>query len=299
MKLKLFFIPLLAVCAIIAIVSCTSDNEMSTTTNDIEQTEMKSLASSLESYSKDFLASRNLPQNAPRKIKLTWGKLWECVKADFCAYSDAGGNRHGYLSIGASIEKWKKIKERERNAWQQWALTAEEVTKVENEIQAYKQAYLNDTTNFGALHNATVLHILLTSNFQYNNRLELAGMIIDAVQSFGIEPNGVTAGQVAADMDMFFNEIYSDDTNVMYNRLMTKYPDKKGELQILNQFMNSAQYLSSDDEIQAFTDGYIEIINDSHISKTAKIVLNSNLTIAPNSHFLWNGVNQPNPPKMP
>ena len=212
--------------------------------------------------------------------------FWRSVKADYCGYTDANNVRHEALSISASRKHWKEECKKNIEKIERELSTAEK-NAIQNQIDDLVLIYRNDSTNFGALHNAAVLTILLEDEMAFSNTEELASSTLNSLKKLGLNISGVSEKDVANDIDMFFDEIYSDDTNIMFNRLSARYPERKAELSILEDYITTVQDFESIDDIENFTNGYISIINNSQIKSCDKEKLSSNISIAPASRQLW------------
>jgi len=145
-------------------------------------------------------------------------------------------------------------------------------------------------TNVGALHNASILQSILDDDMDFETTEELVQSVVASMNKLGVTLPNFDVQAATHEVDIFFDEIYDDDISVMYNRLSVKYPERKEEFMILNQYLQTTEQLNSVEDIKEFSDGYTKIINQSKISPEVKLELESNITITPASHQLWRTV---------
>lgn len=268
--------------------SCSSDDQEFKVAEQ-EVTEYDELMNSLEEYSADFTENHPIQPISRGGFK----RFWKSVKADYGAYSDAKGVRHEQISISASRKHWhdEKLKETLEKI-ENTPLSRNERTVINNQIDSLKGEYAKDNTNFGALHNAAIFSILLDDDMDFETTEELVSSTVSALSALGFNTDDVDIKTLSNDVDCFFDDIYSDNTDVMFDRLAKKYPEKKQEYKILNQYLSTVENYDSPVEIQNFTKGYVTIINKSKVSAETKAVLNTNISIAPASHQLWMSVDE-------
>lgn len=121
---------------------------------------------------------------------------------------------------------------------------------------------------------------------------QLVNSVIASIKSLGFDTSGINVGEVVKEVDGFFKEIYDEDINVAYDRLSQKYPERKDEFNIQRQYMSTIENLTSIEDINNYTKGYILIIDNSKISKELKTNLKSNISVAPASNELWRAIDQ-------
>ncbi len=166
-------------------------------------------------------------------------------------------------------------------------MSTNERSEIEGQIKDLIQIYHNDSTNFGAFHNAVILNLLLEDDMDFNTTQELATSTLKSLSELGFDTSNISIDALVNDIDCFFENTYSDDTDIMFNRLISKYPERKSELQILKNYIGTVEDFDSIDDIKDFTDGYTAIINQSQIKKSEKEKFTSNISIAPASRQLW------------
>ncbi len=277
----------IAVCVMTVIASavfitaCSSSEDLkSSTEGDNQNVEFAELINALNDYSIQFSETHS----SSSRGDLGWSKFKESVKADHIGYN--GGSWVG--SIGESRKKWKELKKAEQDEKvETYALSNQERIIITNQVDSLKSVYLSDDTNIGALHNAVILQSILNDDMDFETTEQLVQSIMTSINDLGFETHELVVQDVVNEIDEFFETIYDDDISVMYDRLSKKYPERKEEFKILNQYLSTTENMGSVEDIMKFSEGYVSIINQSNISPAIKKALNSNISIAPASHKLW------------
>lgn len=262
--------------------SCSTNDTNSDVIFD-EASNYQELVYLLNGYTDDYNQSHN-----NTKTRGGWRRFWKSVKADYCGYTDVQNVRHEAVSISASRKYWKDSKAKEiQNTMESYSLTQEEQLLIESQIEIYVKQYKTDRSNFGALHNAAILSSLLNSEMDYKDTKELAESTLKSLERVGYNINNILVNEVINDINVFFDEIYSEDTQIMFDRLIKKYPNRSEELQVLCCYLTNVEDLTSVEDIEQFTAGYLSIVNNSSIDEKEKEKLTKNISIAPSSFILW------------
>lgn len=277
----------LVICALTAILSfssCSSEEESPFENTAEEDLEYTLLLDSLNEYSSEFTNTHSTSLS-----RSGWKRFWNSVKADYIGYTDANNVRHEALSVSTSRKYWKeeKLKENIDKINETQSLSAKERDQIKAQIIDLMEIYHNDPSNFGAFHNATILNLLLEDNMDFNNTAELAASTIKSLSDLGFDTSKIDKETLASEIDYFFENTYSDNTDLMFDRLVSKYPGRKTELQILQNYILTVENLDSINDINVFTEGYTSIILKSNINKVEKEKLSANISIAPSSRQLW------------
>lgn len=264
--------------------SCSSDEDPSIQSVDDNNLEYALLISTLNNYSSEFTNTHPTSQS-----RWGWKRFWNSVKADYLGYTDANNVRHESLAISTSRQYWKdeKLRESIDKINEAISLSTTERNQIRDQINDLVQIYRNDSTNFGAFHNAVILNLLLENKMDFNTTEDLASSTLESLSDLGFDTSNINTETLATDIDSFFENIYSDNTDIMFERLVAKYPTRKSELQILENYILTVENLDSINDIKDFTDGYISLINKSQIRKSEKEKLSANISIAPASRQLW------------
>lgn len=270
------------------ICSCTSEDELAGE-NSANSAEFQALVKELSQYSSEFSASHNT--HASRF--LGWDKFKESIKADHIGYSN--GSWVG--SIGESRKKWKELQEKEEikknnDNNNNNELKPEERAQIKQKIDSLKLEYQADCNNIGAIHNAAILQSFVDGDMDFDTTEQLVNSVIASIKSLGFETSGIVVKDVVKEIDDFFNEIYDEDVNVAYERLSQKYPERKDEFNIQRQYLSSIEKLTTVDDIYNFTKGYMQVIDNSNVSKELKNNLKANISVAPASNALWHAIEQ-------
>lgn len=279
---KNFVLATLAIVIIFA--SCSSEEEQSIQNVDNNDSEYTLLINTLNDYSLEFTNTH--PTSLSRG---GWKRFWNSVKADYLGYTDADNIRHESLAISTSRKYWKdeKLRESIDKINEALSLSTNERNQIRDQINDLVQIYRNDSTNFGAFHNAVILNLLLENNMDFNTTEELASSTLKSLSDLGFDTSDTNAETLASEIDCFFENTYSDNTDIVFDRLISKYPKRKSELKILKNYILTVENLDSINDIRDFTDGYTSIINQSKIKTCEKEKLSANISIAPASRQLW------------
>ncbi len=266
---------------VIFLTGCSStENQYDLCAENKRNTEYTELMQTLEEYSLQF----SISHPSLSRADAGWSDFKEAVKADYVSGSDG---RAG-ISIGASRKKWKELKRAQKEEkLKNCFMSPQQQATVKHQIDSLKLVYLTDTTNLGAIHNATILQSLLDKDLYFDNTEELVKSVRNALQKLGFETSNFDVKTTTREIDNFFATIYDTNISVMYERLTTKYPERKEEFQILNHYLSTIETLTNIEDIIEFSQEYINIINQSKISHPSKKTLRSNISIAPASHQLW------------
>ncbi|MDE5660148.1 MAG: hypothetical protein K2I28_04555 [Muribaculaceae bacterium] len=285
--IKLFSTMLIVAIAsiLVSLSSCTSDDALIMERDNATSQVSSNLMEELENYAHNFLAT-----HSGSRSKRGWGKFRDSLKADFVGYTDGNRKHHNAVSVGTSRKKWKDLKAQENTLLQ--PMTTQEIEELSSQIDSLKVEYQKDNTNFGAIHNAAILTMLINDQWEYNSTVELAESTIAALSELGVDMGNVTANEVATDIDSFFSDIYDSNVDVMFNRLKQKYPLRRKELDVLQCYLNTTDSIDNLDDVILFTNGYVNIIKE--IDKNAKDLTDiekseivGTITIGPNSLSLW------------
>lgn len=281
--------PIIALICILIGTACSSDSErdeIGVYATQPLSPEYSSLLDDLNGYHQKFLESH--PQENVISRGLTWNAIKQTLKADFFGYVDRDNVYHQGMSIGSSIKYWADKKKEEREArFKVYELSAQESLKLTIQIDSLKVAYQRDSTNIGAIHNATILSIFLNKLIDYNTNEELMESVHQTLNNWGIQTPNWDNHFMAAKLDEYFNEVFSADDAVMYENLYRKYPFEANRISILKNYYNSIQNFESVAALKEYTTGYVELINSSRLNEFDKIELQSNISIAPASAELW------------
>ena len=166
-------------------------------------------------------------------------------------------------------------------------MSPQQQATIKNQVDSLKTAYIADPTNLGAIHNAVILQSLLDYDFYFDTTDELVKSIIRALNKLGFITSDLDVKAAAKEIDDFFNTIYDTNISVMYERLTAKYPNRKEDFKILEHYLSTTETFGTIEDIVTFSKGYVNIIEQSKISQTAKELLKSNISIAPASYQLW------------
>ena len=169
-------------------------------------------------------------------------------------------------------------------------LSPEDIKIIKHQIDSLKYVYHEDKTNFGALHNAAVLNILLTEDFSATSTLEIVQETVESLKDLGMDVSGIDINEEVEKVDFFFDKIYSDNDEELCNRLIQYNPTKKNEILVLKNYMSNVQKISNPQDVVKFTNGYVSLVEKSKIDNVSKTQLKTNLSIAPASFSLWQQV---------
>lgn len=266
-------------CAAFIITSCSSDEKLEPISpTDAIGKEYTELITSLKNYSSHYIPSQK------SRGDLGFGKFKESIKADYSGHTEDGSTS---LSISKSRKKWKDLHRDENIEAIEESLTAPKRTLIQNLIDSLKNEYTLNPNNAGALHNASILQSLLFNNLNVKTTLELVQSVFKSFDALGIENTNMSEEEAVNKIDNFFENIYDDDISVIYNRLGTIHPERKGEFKVLTSYFTNIQTMSNIEDIANYTEGYTSIINSSTISVNEQKKINANISIALASLKLW------------
>ncbi len=300
MKKKISFVVLLASLAVVTtwttglLSSCSSDipdEKVSTDGSDATE-DFQNLLSELDAYSADFHQAH--PSNPASRG--SFGRFFKSVKADVFGYSDFKDTYQTGVSISTSRKKWKeeKLAKDLEEVNEALDLSEKEEQEIEEEIESLKDRYMNNPSDIGALHNAVILCTYLEESktkIVMNTTQEIAEETIEIMESFGIDVSEIDSQVLAEKTDYFFENIYDEDVEVMSERLIKLYPDKKDQIILLNKYMLNAEEFTDISDLEQFTKGYMDIVDKGYTGpQKIKTDLDKNISIAPSSLKLWKNI---------
>lgn len=272
------------ICLLVVVVSVAIGMTACSTQDDplnmevAHNSDYEALNSALDNYTTSFFK-----KNESSVKSRSWKHFWTSVKADYAGLSATGGT---VFCISTSRKKWKELRMQEQQDSIQAALTPAQVRMINNEIIRLHILYQSEGS-IGALHNMAILNLLLKDKFEYSTTQELVESTKNSLASLGVNVANVDVAKTVQKVDKFFEEDYSDDTNVMYDRLIAKYPAKKEELKVLKGYIANVQQLNTQQDIKNFTEGYLAIIRGAAIPVSSINSIESNIQLAPASYELW------------
>ena len=71
-----------------------------------------------------------------------------------------------------------------------------------------------------------------------------------------------------------------------------RIPEYKNELMVLRRYLEIMVQLPDNDTIEVYTDGFKQIINSSELPKSSIVKINSGISVAANSNYLWQEINE-------
>lgn len=285
---------MLAVVTTILATACTSDEDISPCPDEQDGTAYTELINDLDDFCLQF--SQDHPNNS--RGDLGWSKFKESLKADHVGYSN--GSWVG--SIGASRKKWKELKaeeelkkellennaqQREEEGENEGTIPPMQLQQLTNQRDSLISVFRTDKTNIGAIHNASIIQSYLEGDTDFKTTEDLVISVLISLESLGLDISQINKSEVVNEIDHFFDQIYDEDISVMYDRLSKEYPDRKDEFTIQCQYLSTMNELTTLEEILAFSNGFIDIVNGSNLTKTKKDEVKSNLSVAPSSYQLW------------
>ncbi|MBD5422041.1 MAG: hypothetical protein HDR49_03295 [Bacteroides sp.] len=274
-------------------ISCSSDEQPVSESNDFDS-EYTKLYQALEIYTAEFKSTHKCE---PQSRILGWDKFKKALKADHVGFS-AEGSWVG--SISDSRKMWKELKRKEIQERIEEALPPENLSEDEkvmlsHQIDSLKNVYLSDTTNIGAIHNASILQSLIDDDFEFETTKELVESVVASVKKMGIDIEDIDVNKVANEVDDFFENIYDDSIELMYKRLSERYPDRAAGYRLLSHYLSTIEALTSVEDMIEYTDGYVELLDECDLPLEFTGRIRKNLTIAPGSYHLWKGVEELKP----
>lgn len=279
LKLKGFLSAFIAFLAVLT--ACTNEESLKKAPDlNKSKSDYSILLSSLEEYYNEFSSTHVIETRGDAG----WSKFKEAVKADHVGFS--GGST--VLSIGESRKKWKELQQKEKEQQAQaYSISNFESIIIQNQIDSLKNLYILDTENIGALHNASILQSFLDNDMEFESTEELVSSILLSFKKLGLDTSIYDAKTAVNEIDNFSNNIEDEDISLVYQRLSLEFPEKIDIFNILNHYLICTEQLFSVENIDNFTSGYFQIIENSNIDNDSKSLLRKNLSITPASHILW------------
>lgn len=245
----------------------------------VEKSSYATLQEELDEYTLHFFKTCSV--NSRKGLGLS--KFFKAVKADFVGCA----NGSVVCSIGASRKKWYDLHTKNIEDQIMDEESVQMISLLKEQLDSLVSVYRSDNTNFGALHNASILQSLFNDDFEFDTTEQLVYSISASIDALKIPFQEIDAYVAVSEINGFYERVYDDDISVMYSRLCELYPEKADEFEIQVRYLSAIGNLDTYGDIYKFTEGYISIIKNSDIPIVGKRELQSNLTIAPASFQLW------------
>lgn len=267
--------------------SCSSDEPTkSSAIIDEVSEEYEELSMALDDFTMKF-EKEHTTVPASRSF---FSRLWKAFKADVfvsCRKNLDEWETTTGISIGASNAAWNQLG---RNNMEYSSLSPQAKAEINLMLEHAKMEIDTNGNNLGALHNAVILTLITQDNGDAKSLTEITQNTVIAMKSLGIDVSKIDIAKMNAGLDIFMNEIYTDDDDLLCNRFVKFYPEVKDELSIIKKYCSTATRLQNENDIEEFTNGYKEIIRNSKIEDVSKVTMNRTLSIAPASAQLWNKI---------
>lgn len=148
---------------------------------------------------------------------------------------------------------------------------------------AVLQMYTYPTT--GIDHNRALWQIIKDNKIETSTTLELVQNMRETLYNLNLEKGSASDKFIAKSLDNYIDNIYDDDTSKMFNKL--RMLDFNPMYDVLEDYFLYVEELTSVEEIENYTMGYMDIIEKSSLNEMKKSFLKRSLSIVPESYKFW------------
>jgi hypothetical protein len=282
---------------ILAFSACSKEEEQGIKQENavsIEQS-FSDLNSQLATYNQEFLENNPIPPSFLKRINFNWGKIIKAIKADASGAvtgSTIGGTTGAI--VGGVLYSLSEIFEKKPD-------TSTPTPGNDNDNGSDKAVTSSGNSyNFGVstgfiadevgyYHNL-IIERLLNNEPDLSNKtqLEIINLIINEAGKFGFNfpTTQIPLLQENLVADRYILEQYSDDEII--SSLIMRYPNLSNELNVVGVFLNTiSQYYGNEDVIIEYTEGVINILENSEIPESSESTIRSSISVGANSSLLW------------